>query len=173
MVIALISDESNIDGAILKELEKSGTNFTCSLPCNMLAGFLKELDLSVKIRNIPITREEEGVGICAGAYLGGLKPALIMQNSAIGTTINALLSLTGLYGLGLLLLVSYRGTSHEKSIAHVPMGNVSEKILNAAGIKYSVIKTRVELKEIRHYAKESQQGKINVLLLHPNLWRLK
>ena len=166
-------DESSIDSEMLKELERGGVNFTCSLPCNMLAGFLKELDSSVKIRNISVTREEEGVGICAGASLGGLKPALIMQNSGIGTTINALLSLTGLYGLGLLLIVSYRGTPREKSIAHVPMGRASEKILDAAGIRYSVIKTRNDLKKIRHYAKDIRHGKVYAILLHPDLWDLQ
>ncbi len=166
----MASDEFSIDDKILDELENGGIDFACSLPCNMLAGFLKELDSSVKIRNVGVTREEEGVGICAGAYLGGLRPALVMQNSAIGTTINALLSLTKLYGFGLLLLISYRGTSREKSIAHVPMGRASEKILNAAGINYSVIKTRQDLKKIRHYAKEIGHGKVYAILIHPDLW---
>ena len=166
----MASDEFSIDDKILDELENGGIDFACSLPCNMLAGFLKELDSSVKIRNVGVTREEEGVGICAGAYLGGLRPALVMQNSAIGTTINALLSLTKLYRFGLLLLISYRGTSREKSIAHVPMGRASEKILNAAGINYSVIKTRQDLKKIGHYAKEIRHGKVYAALIHPDLW---
>ena len=53
------------------------------------------------IRHVPVTREEEGVGIAAGAALAGGKPLLLMQNSGLGNCVNALASLTGLYELPL------------------------------------------------------------------------
>ena len=96
-----------IDDEILNILLEEGINLICSVPCIMLAGVLKKLE-STSITHIPVTREEEGVGIAAGISLGGGKPALIMQNSGLGNSINALLSLTKLYGIPLPLIIIKR-----------------------------------------------------------------
>ncbi len=55
------------------------------------------------VQHIQVCREEEGVGIAAGAALAGKKPLLLMQNSGLGNTINALMSLTRLYRLPLFI----------------------------------------------------------------------
>jgi sulfopyruvate decarboxylase TPP-binding subunit len=69
-----------IDNEIVTIILEEKIDFICSVPCNMLAGVLKRLH-TIPITHIPVTREEEGVGIAAGAALGGSKPALLMQNA--------------------------------------------------------------------------------------------
>ncbi len=65
----------HIDDEIVNILREEGIDLLCSVPCIMLAGVLKKVE-TTSIIHIPVTREEEGVGIAAGAALGGNYPAL-------------------------------------------------------------------------------------------------
>ncbi len=97
-----------IDTRIVHCMQAAAVDMVVSLPCNMLSGILDEID-RLPIKRIPVCREEEGVGIAAGAALAGKRPVLLMQNSGLGNCVNALASLTGLYRLPLFLLMSHRG----------------------------------------------------------------
>ncbi|MDA8423584.1 MAG: thiamine pyrophosphate-binding protein, partial [Nitrospiraceae bacterium] len=68
-------------------LKKQGVDFTASLPCEKIKTLLEMIGQSFP--HIPLTREEEGVGICAGAALSGKQPAMFVQSSGIGNMINA------------------------------------------------------------------------------------
>ena len=98
---------ASVDNEIAALMFEEGIDFVCSVPCVMLSGVLKQLQGN-SMCNIPVTREEEGVGIAAGAALGGKRPVLLMQNSGLGNAMNALLSLTKLYRLPLSLVISHR-----------------------------------------------------------------
>lgn len=158
-----------IDEEIIEILEKN-IDFACSVPCNMLSNILKKIDES-KIMHIPVTREEEGVGICAGAYLGGKKPVLLMQNSGFGNLINALLSLTRLYEIPLLILMSHRGDVGEKIIAQFPMGRAVPKLLDALEIEYFSIKKRDDILKIDEFVKSAfNKNEVRAILLSRELW---
>src|SRR5512135_2877828 len=101
-------------------LKDAGVDFTASLPCEKIKGLLEMV--AETFFHVPLTREEEGVGICAGAALSGKRPAIFVQSSGVGNMINALLSLTGFYQLPLALFISHRGIYREKIAAQVPMG---------------------------------------------------
>ena len=79
-----------VDLKLYEEIKKSGIDLILSLPCILLKGLLTLIDEKKEIQHIPITREEEGVGIAAGAYLGGKTPAILMQNSGLGNSVNAI-----------------------------------------------------------------------------------
>ena len=95
-----------IDCLIAESLGRAGIDLVLSLPCNMLSGILAEID-RLPIRRIAVCREEEGVGIAAGAALAGRRPLLLMQNSGLGNCVNALASLTCFYVLPLFMLWLY------------------------------------------------------------------
>jgi len=95
--------------AVYQGMKRAGINFATSVPCVNLQELLAWLSEDEQIVHVPVTREEEGVGICAGAWMGGRRPALLMQNSGLGNSINALASLNILYGLPLLMIISHRG----------------------------------------------------------------
>jgi len=123
------------------------------------------------IKHIPVTREEEAVGLCAGAYLGGARPALLMQNSGLGNSINALLSLTGLYHIGILLIVGYRGRPGEEQIeAQMPMGTATTNLLDIVRAKYTVIERERDIEMIRAIAEQTRDG-IGAVLLTPKAWQ--
>ncbi len=122
--------------AIYDGLKDCGIDFIVSVPCVNLSKLLDMIDEDSEIIHIPVTREEEGIGICAGAYLGGKKPAILMQNSGLGNSINALKSLMELYEFPLLMIMSHRGTEGENICGQVPMGQSTPKILEGMDFKF-------------------------------------
>ena len=117
--------------AIYDGLKDIGIDFIVSVPCVNLSKILNMIDDDPEITHIPVTREEEGIGICAGAYLGGKRPAILMQNSGLGNSINALKSLMELYEFPLIMIMSHRGTEGESICGQVPMGESTPRILKA------------------------------------------
>lgn len=155
---------------VLELLELNGVDFTASLPCEKIKVLLEML--SRDIFHVPLTREEEGVGICAGAALAGKRPALFVQSSGIGNMINALLSLTVFYELPLALFVSRRGFYRERIAAQVPMGRRLGTILTGAGISWTEINVRKDLERVKRELPQVYErgGGIHAFLLSPAVW---
>ncbi len=150
-------------------LRDSGVDFTATLPCDRLKRLLGMIPDS--FFHVPLTREEEGAGICAGAALAGKRPAMFIQNSGVGNMINALLSLTGFYGLPLAVFVSHRGIYKEKIAAQAPMGLKLPGILRGAGIGFSSIDSASGLDLVpKMLEKVYRQNRIHAFLLSPALW---
>lgn len=122
--------------AVYDGLKDAGIDFIVSVPCVNLSKILNMVDDDEDIIHVPVTREEEGIGICAGAYLAGKRPAILMQNSGLGNSINALKSLTQLYEMPLLMIMSHRGTEGESICGQVPMGESTPLILEAMDFNF-------------------------------------
>jgi sulfopyruvate decarboxylase alpha subunit len=99
------------------------------------AGHSRLIELCVKdpdIHDVVLTTEEEGVGLVAGAALGGQRAALLMQSSGVGNCIN-MFSLLKNCGFGCVVLVTMRGEYAEFNPWQVPMGSITEASLKLAG----------------------------------------
>ena len=154
---------------LIEILKKAGTDFTASLPCEKIKGLLTMV--GEEFFHVPLTREEEGVGICAGAALAGKRPAMFVQSSGVGNMINALLSLTEFYELPLAVFVSRRGIYKEKIDAQLPMGKRLPGILDGAGLRHTVISSRDDFSLIKERLTDSYGKKeIHFFLLSPALW---
>jgi sulfopyruvate decarboxylase alpha subunit len=86
------------------------------------------------MKMISLTTEEEGMGLLAGAWLGGEKGVLLMQSSGVGNCINALASITRACDFPLLMLITMRGEWNEFNPWQVPMGKATEKVLSALDV---------------------------------------
>jgi sulfopyruvate decarboxylase alpha subunit len=84
------------------------------------------------ITDIVLTTEEEGIGLVAGAALGGQRCALLMQSSGVGNCIN-MFSLLRNCGFGCVVLVTMRGEFGEFNPWQVPMGTITADVLRLAG----------------------------------------
>jgi sulfopyruvate decarboxylase alpha subunit len=85
------------------------------------------------VHSIPLTTEEEGVAMVAGADLGGSRAVLLMQSSGVGNCIN-MLSLTQGGRFPFLTLVSMRGEFGEGNPWQFAMGQAVEPVLKAMGV---------------------------------------
>ena len=92
------------------------------------------------IRTVPLTTEEEGIALAAGAWLGGQRSALLMQSSGVGNTIN-MMGLTKTLRFPFLTVITMRGDWGEFNSWQYPMGQGTPKVLEAMGVLlYSVDK---------------------------------
>ena len=83
--------------------------------------------------SIPLTTEEEGVALAAGADLGGVRNVLLMQSSGVGNCINMLSLIKGAR-FPFLTLVSMRGDFGEGNPWQFPMGQATQPVLEAMGV---------------------------------------
>jgi sulfopyruvate decarboxylase alpha subunit len=83
---------------------------------------------------VPLTTEEEGIGLAAGAWLGGERAALLMQSSGVGNCVNAL-TLPANCGFPLLMIVTMRGEWGEFNPWQIPMGQATPDALRLGGVR--------------------------------------
>ena len=86
---------------------------------------------------VPLTTEEEGIALLAGAWLGGQRGVLLMQSSGLGNCIN-MLALTRVCRFPLLILVTMRGEAGEANPWQVPMGSISADVLRLSAVDVHV-----------------------------------
>jgi sulfopyruvate decarboxylase subunit beta len=98
--------------------------------------------------HVALTREEDGVGVCAGAFLAGGRPAMVIQSSGFGNMLNALMSLSRTYGFPLPIIASWRGVYNEVIPAQVPFNRPLPRILDALEIPYVIVNGSGELGKI-------------------------
>ena len=90
------------------------------------------------MRLVPLTTEEEGIAVLAGAWLGGQRGVLLMQSSGVGNCIN-MMSLARICRFPLLVLVTMRGQWGEFNPWQVPMGQLTPKVLaDANNLVFSI-----------------------------------
>ncbi|MBB3065393.1 phosphonopyruvate decarboxylase [Limibacillus halophilus] len=94
----------------------------------LIAACLDDPEITTSV----LTTEEEGVGLLAGADLGGQRGALLMQSSGVGNCINTF-SLLSLCGFPFLALVTMRGEWGEVNAWQMPMGQATPKVLGEMG----------------------------------------
>ena len=91
------------------------------------------------------TREEEAIGVVTGAWMGGLRGAVLMQTSGFATIANVLASLVVPSQIPALLFVSERGTLGEFNVGQAMVCKTMRPVLNALAMEHHTITRREEL----------------------------
>lgn len=120
-------------------LERHGFDFFAGVPCSLIEDLIATLESHPRLPYVATPREDVAVGLAAGAWFAGRRPAVLMQNSGLGTSLNALASLSLMYGLPVLLLVTWRGYGGKDAPEHVLMGEISPRLLDLLGIPHRVL----------------------------------
>jgi sulfopyruvate decarboxylase subunit alpha len=118
---------------VLDGIHAAGITLVASLPEFNLFGLIERLERDERLLHVPLSREEEGVGIAAGAFLGGRMPALVIQNAGLLNACNALVTTAIQFEIPMLLLVWYAG--HLGDSSFMRLGEVTEPVLRALGIR--------------------------------------
>jgi sulfopyruvate decarboxylase subunit alpha len=152
-------------GRIVGALKKAGISFVATLPDLKLVELIKAVDRDSGIKHVPLCREEEGVGICAGAYLTGKKTALLMQNAGLLNSCNGLTTTCFQFQIPILLLIYYAGDRGDRGFATV--GSVTEPVLQALAIRTYILREAEKVEEILRDAQtlaEDSRRPVAVLL---------
>jgi len=121
---------------IYNALKRSGVKIVSALPETWLLHLIDMAEADPDITLVRLAREEEAIGISAGAHLAGVRSALLMQNHGFLAAINPIVSLSFLYKIPLLMLISYRGHMGERDPWQTQGGRFTEPVLRALDIPY-------------------------------------
>ena len=131
---------------IVSGMKQAGINFVATLPDVNLAQLLRAIDDDRALLHVPLCREEEGIGICAGAYLVGKKCAAVMQNGGFFNSNNAIVSTLLQYQIPLLLMIYYAGDVGDRTFS--TSGGMTEPVLQALGIRYYIMREIADAPEL-------------------------
>ena len=128
---------------ILAGLKKAGINLVASLPDINCLDLIDALERDAEIVHVPLCREEEGMGICAGARLVGKRPALVMQNAGLLNSCNGIVTTGIQLELPILLIVYYAGDIGDRGFARV--GTATIPVLDALGVRHYLLRSAEEI----------------------------
>ena len=144
----------NIHERIAESLARNRVGFVTTVPCKQLAGVIDCIERDSRFMHVPSNKEDEGMGLCAGAYMGGKRAAIIMQNTALGVTVNTLATLIQFYNIPLPMLISYRGEVGEKVACQVEMAVHTKALLAQLAIP------------AYHFHHPDDAGELDAILAH-------
>jgi sulfopyruvate decarboxylase subunit beta len=150
--------------------EKNNIDMVATLPCDRLKNLLPLI--GERFFEVQLSREEDGVGICAGAFLAGAKPLMLIQSTGIGNLLNALSSLNFTYELPLPIVASWRGVYQETIPAQVYWGRHLKAVLEALDVRTYEVHGVEDLRFVDQGIRESFQTSLPVVLLvSPEVWQ--
>jgi sulfopyruvate decarboxylase subunit alpha len=147
----------------VQAMQDVGVNFFTGVPDSILSGIIAEL--MIRGVYIPAVREDEAVGMAAGAYMAGRVPAVLMQNSGLGTCLNTLISLNLIYRQPCVLIVSWRGQGGNDAPEHLVMGEVMPQLLDTVRIPYRTLTEKTAVEDVRWVAETFRKRQIPVVLI--------
>jgi sulfopyruvate decarboxylase alpha subunit len=162
---------SEWSGTMIKCFTGRGIRFVTYVPDKVLIPLIDGFQAHPGVTAFSATREEEAVGIAAGASLGGAPAAVLMQSSGFGNIPNALASLLVPYQLPVALVISERGVLGEFNAVQVPISRVIRPALDALGIQHVTLEREDEVEFLvtrtLHQCHRTQQPA--ALILSPRL----
>jgi sulfopyruvate decarboxylase subunit alpha len=158
---------------IYDALKECDIHLLSALPETWLVHLIRLADEDPEVILVRLAKEEEGVGVSAGAHFAGVKSAMLMQNHGFLASINGIVSFAHLSKIPLLMLISYRGSLGERDPWQTQGGNVTEPLLRALGIPYSFLDAVESVKKSIRQAQtlaESSLQPVALLLTRDLMW---
>src|SRR5258708_2939062 len=141
-----------LGSSIIAEIKASQIEFVISVPdITTSEGLLRPLAQGSAPRLIRVCKEDEGVGICAGLAYTGRRSLLLIQQTGLLDSVNALRGVAVEYGLPICMMVGLL----EKEPGVPPMQSkrygvrIVEPILDAMGIAYDEIEEEADVVKIK------------------------
>jgi sulfopyruvate decarboxylase subunit alpha len=126
---------------VFEALKACDVRVMSALPETWLVHLIRLADDDPEITLVRLAKEEEGVGISAGAHLAGVKSAMLMQNHGFLASVNGIVSCAQLYRIPLLMLISHRGTFGERDPWQTEGGALTEELLRTLHIPFLCLET--------------------------------
>jgi len=130
---------------VLDTLKSNNVRLAVYVPDRVLTPLIKALHADDFFTTFACTREEEALGIVAGAWMGGLRAAVLMQTSGFATLPNVLASLIVPCQIPALLFVSERGTLGEFNLGQAMVCRTMRPVLDSLGMVHHTITRQDEL----------------------------
>jgi phosphonopyruvate decarboxylase len=148
-------------------LERHRFDFFTAVPCSLVEDVIAVLEQGTRAPYIAAVREDVAVGMAAGAWFAGRRPCVLMQNSGLGTSLNALASLSLMYGLPALVVVTWRGHGGKDAPEHILTGAITTHLLDLLGMPYRVLSAETAAADVAWAAGEMDSRMQPVAIVVP------
>ena len=118
-------------------LLNNGYDYFSGVPCSFFKGVINYSQSTERMKYVIAANEGAALGLAAGAYLAGKKPAVMIQNSGLGNMVNPLTSLNAIYRIPALLLISGRAYGVDDEPQHEIMGRAMPALLRTIEIPFA------------------------------------
>jgi sulfopyruvate decarboxylase alpha subunit len=133
---------------VQQTLKRNDVKLVPYVPDKVFTPLIKNLHADPDFLTFPTAREEEALGILAGAWMGGRRGAVLMQTSGFGTVPNALASLVVPYQVPAIMFVSERGTLGEFNLGQALVCRTMRPVLESLAVETHTITRHDELEFI-------------------------
>ena len=154
-------------------LHDAGVEVISALPETWLVHLIRLAEEDPGMILVRLAKEEEGVGVSAGAHLAGRRSVMLLQNHGFLQSVNGIVSLAQLYHIPLLMLISDRGHLGERDPWQTQGGKATRPVLGALGIVTDELSdpARAQLQIGRAMAlAQSSLAPVAVLLTRELMW---
>lgn len=150
---------------IVDHLKRAGISLVASLPDQWLGPLIERCESDPDLTHVKLAREDEGAGICAGAYLGGRKAALVCQSSGVLLSANALGGIAFHHQIPFLVLAAHRGSFDDNQYYQMYKARVMVPVLEGLGLPYHVIDGPEQFALIEQGARQAFLSRMPLVLL--------
>src|SRR3954463_6413244 len=137
------SQEQSWHGIVLQALKRNDISLVPYVPDRVLTTLISNLHADPFFTTFPTAREEEAVGIVSGAWMGGVRGAVLMQTSGFATLANVLALLAIPYKIPLIMFVSERGTLGEFNYGQSLVCRTMRPVLDSLAMEHHTM-TRLD-----------------------------
>ena len=139
------ASEKSWHGIVLQTLKRNDIRLVPYVPDRVLTTLIRNLHADPFFTTFPTAREEEAVGIVSGAWMAGVRGAVLMQTSGFATLANVLASLAIPYQIPVIMFVSERGTLGEFNLGQALVYKTMRPVLNSLAVENVTITRQDEL----------------------------
>lgn len=130
---------TGVTGRIVDELAGCGIRLVASLPDNWIAELITAIERDDRFIHVRANREESAIGLCSGAFLGGVKSVALMGASGLMTCVYALTKINYSYHIPLLILITLRGAIGDRAPYHVSNGLYLLPLMDSISLPYTIV----------------------------------
>jgi sulfopyruvate decarboxylase subunit alpha len=138
----------DVNQRLHEQLKKAGVTLAASLPDDWIAPLIGRIAIDNTIHHVGVAREAEAVGICSGAFFGGVRSVALMGATGLLTCTGELATLNLRHQIPVFLMVSQRGTIDDHRIYQEVQGRHTIPLLQSYGFPFHIVNTPAEIASI-------------------------
>ena len=138
----------SVTDEIIETAASAGISLVASLPDGWITPLIEQFDADPRFRHVAVNREESAIGLCSGAFLGGIGSFALMGASGFLTCIYAITKINYTYQLPLLIGITLRGEPGDSAKFHQSNGLYLEPVMQAISIPFIPIRHRRDIPQL-------------------------
>lgn len=144
----MASTQAETTARIVEQLASCGIKLVASLPDDWIVDLINAVDTDDRFRHVPVNREESAVGLCSGAFFGGIPSLALMGASGLMTIVYAVTKINYTYQIPLFIFTTLRGAMGDPRPHHVSNGLYLQPLMEAISLPYLIVDRQERIADI-------------------------